>query len=231
MIASELEIPKILIPKESSIFCAAGMLLSNLKHDFVRTYHCTFSQKGIDVPRFLSLAQTLEDEGDKVLSAERIPPESRSYSFSLDLRYVGQYHEVNVEVDKQHIKTFDEGAIKQAFHRLHDRLYGYSLKEEGTDVELVNVRMTAIGNTQKPVIREENCRGTDVRDYFKGQRQVFIPSEMDFMSVPVYDGDRMGYGNHLEGPAVIEQINTTVFVPPDFQIECDPYGSYLLTLR
>jgi N-methylhydantoinase A len=229
MIARELEIPKILIPRESSIFCAAGMLLSNLKHDFVRTYHCTFSQKAIDVARFISLTRSLEDEGEKVLSAEHIPPERRSYRFSLDLRYVGQYHEVNVEVGKEHIKTFDEGAIKQAFHCLHDRLYGYSLKEEGTDVELVNMRMTAIGNTQKPVFREEDCRGKDVRDYLKGERQVFIPSEMDFMSVSVYDGDRMGYGNCLKGPAVIEQVNTTISVPPGYRIECDPYGSYLLS--
>ena len=231
MIARELEIPKILVPKESSIFCAAGMLLSDLKHDFVRTYHCTFSQETMDVSRFHSLTRELEGEGESVLSAEHIPPERRYYRFSLDLRYVGQYHEVNVEVDKEHIKAFDEGRMKAAFHRLHDRLYGYSLKQEGTDVELVNLRMTAVGNTEKPVFRKEQYKGKDAKDCLKAVRQVFIPSEMDFLPVEVYDGDRMGHGNHLNGPVIIEQINTTVFVPPDFQIECDPYGSYLLTLR
>ena len=230
MIAKELEIPKILIPKESSIFCAAGMLLSDLKHDFVRTYHATFSRESIDVPRFLSMVQELEDDGKKVLSREKIPAERTSYRFSLDLRYTGQYHEVNVDVKSQDIKTFNEKRIKEAFHEAHDRLYGYSLKEEGTDVELVNLRMTAIGTTEKPSFRKESHQGKDASGCLKGNRRVFIPSEMDFLSVEVYDGDRMGYGNHLKGPVIIEQINTTVFVPPDFQIECDPFGSYLLTL-
>jgi N-methylhydantoinase A len=121
--------------------------------------------------------------------------------------------------------------MKEAFHSLHDRLYGYSLKQEGTDVELVNLRMTAVGNTEKPVFRKEQYKGKDAKDCLKAVRQVFIPSEMDFLPVEVYDGDRMGHGNHLKGPVIIEQINTTVFVPPDFQIECDPYGNYLLTLR
>ncbi|RLG35138.1 hydantoinase/oxoprolinase family protein [Methanosarcinales archaeon] len=229
MIADELEIPEILVPKESSIFCAAGMLLSDLKHDFVRTYHCTFSKKVVDVPMFLSLAQELENEGEKILSAEHIPPGRRSYRFSLDLRYVGQYHEVNVEVDKEYIKAFDEDTIKDDFHNLHDRLYGYSLKEEGTDVELVNLRMTAVGKTEKPVFREEKYRGRDAKDCLKGKRRVFIPSEMDFSPVGVFDGDRMGYGNCITGPAIVEQVNTTIFVPPGYQIECDQYGSYLLS--
>jgi len=230
MIAKELEIPKILIPKESSIFCAAGMLLSDLKHDFVRTYHSLFSKDSIDVSRFLSLVQELEDEGEKVLVEEKIPPERRAYLFSLDLRYVGQYHEVNVEVSKETIEAFDEAAVKETFHTAHDRLYGYSLKKEGTDVELVNLRMTAIGTTEKPTFREEDYIGQDPSACLKGKRNVFIPSEMDFLSVQVYDGNRLGYGNRLRGPAIIEQVNTTIFIPPEYEIECDQYGSYLLTL-
>ena len=97
-------------------------------------------------------------------------------------------------------------------------------------MELVNLRMTAIGTTEKPSFRKEEYRGKDASDCLKGKRQVFIPSEMGFLSVEVYDGDRMGYGNHLKGPVIIEQVNTTIFVPPEYQIECDQYGSYLMTL-
>jgi len=230
MIANELEITKILIPKESSIFCAAGMLLSDLKHDFVRTYHCTLSKDVMDVPRFLSLVQELEDEGETVLSGEKIPPERRSSLFSLDLRYVGQYHEVNVDVAGEDMKNFNEEKIKDAFHEKHDRLYGYSLRGEDTDVELVNLRMTAIGNTEKPRFRKEEFRGKDPSDCLKGKRQVFIPHERDYVTLEVYDGDRLGHGNRIHGPAIIEQVNTTIFVPPEYQLECDAYGSYLLSL-
>jgi N-methylhydantoinase A len=228
MIAMELEIPRILIPKESSIFCAAGMLLSDLKHDFVRTYHAIFSREEMDVSRLLSLIEELNREGETVLSRENIPPERRTYRYSLDLRYVGQYHEVNVPVPIRDIRSFHEEAVKEAFHRLHDRLYGYSLREEKRDIEMVNLRMTAIGDTDKPRFREEEYRGKDPAGSLKGKREVFIPGEKDFLSVSVYDGDGMGYGNWIKGPAVIEQVNTTIFVPPEYEIECDRYGSYLL---
>jgi len=231
MIARELEIERILIPKESSIFCAAGMLLSDLKHDFVRTHHTLFSRGHMDLSRFSSLVEELEKEGETVLSSENIPPEKRSYHYALDLRYVGQYHEVNVDVKREDIRDINEEAIKEAFHNAHDRLYGYSLREEQTDVELVNMRMTAIGTTEKPAFRKEAYRGRDPGPCLKGERQVFIHSEMDFRSVAVYDGDRMGYGNSLKGPAIIEQVNTTIFVPSGFEIECDQYGSYLLNSR
>ncbi len=228
LIADELEIPRILIPKESSIFCAAGMLLSDLKHDFVRTYHTIFSKEAMDINNFLTLMRKLEKDGDDVLARENIPPERRTYDYSLDLRYVGQYHEVNVPVKKEDVEDFNETVLKEAFHRLHDRLYGYALREEGREVELVNIRITALGLTEKPAFRKEAYRGNDPSVCLKGRRRVFIPSEMAFGSVEVYDGDRMGFGHRLEGPAVIEQVNTTVFVPPQYEMVCDPYGSYLL---
>jgi N-methylhydantoinase A len=229
MIAAELEIPRILIPKESSIFCAAGMLLSDLKHDFVRTYHTLLSKKAVDLSRLRSLVGELRAEGEEVLATERIPPNRRLYRFFLDLRYVRQYHEVSVSMDEESITSFYEEGLKEAFHSQHDRLYGYSLKEEGTEVELVNIRMTAIGLTDKPAFRKEDYRGRDPGDCLKGKRAVFIPSRMDFENVAVFDGNRMGHGHYLKGPAVIEQVNTTIFVPPEYEIVCDAYGSYLMT--
>jgi N-methylhydantoinase A len=229
MIARELEIPRILVPKESSIFCAAGMLLSDLKHDFVKTYHSILSTRHTDVWRFLSLIDELQSEGESILSSEGIPSPNRTYRYSLDMRYLGQYHEVNVEVRKEVLQSFDELNIKEAFHDMHDRLYGYSLKEDGRDVELVNIRMSAIGITDKPVFRKDDYRGTSVRSCLKGNRPIFIPSLNDFIEADVYDGGLMGYGNRLKGPAIVEQVNTSIFVPPAYEMECDQLGSYLLS--
>jgi N-methylhydantoinase A len=228
MIAAELEITKILIPKESSIFCAAGMLLSDLKHDFVRSYHCLFSREAMDIEMFIGLVRDLESEGDAVLSAEGIDAEQKRFRFSLDLRYVGQYHEVNVEAGVEDLYGFNDQKIRTAFHGEHNRLYGYDLQEEGTPVELVNIRMSAVGVTRKPEFRKEPHRGEDAAECLKGVRPVFIPREQEFRKVEVYDGNRMGYGHRLEGPAIIEQVNTTIFVPPDYSVACDPYGSYLM---
>ena len=123
-IARELEISMILVPKESSIFCAAGMLLSDLKHDLVRSYHVPFSREHLDPDRLKSLVLEMEQEGQAKLAAENIPPYRRSCHFSLDLRYAGQYHEVNVETEAGDLTEFNLETIKDAFHAAHNRLYG-----------------------------------------------------------------------------------------------------------
>lgn len=230
MIALELDISKILIPKESSIFCAAGMLLSDLKHDFVKSFHTPFSSKSIQKQHFLSLITDLESGGEKILSSEHIPNEKRGFHFFLDLRYVGQYHEVSVSAEIDDIKAMRFEKIADSFHAEHNRLYGYDLKDEETAMELVNIRMTAIGSTDKPTFRKEIFAGTDASPALKGKRQVFIPSKMDFMLIDIYDGDKTGYGNRIKGPAIIEQKNTTIFVPSMFEVECDQYGSFMMTI-
>lgn len=231
MIALELEIPKILIPKESSIFCAAGMLFSDLKHDYVRTYHTIFSRDTTDISRLKNLVKEMEDEGHAILKKEKIPRENRRIEYSFDMRYLGQYHEVNIKVDKRHIWEFDSKDVSDIFHSEHDRLYGYSLRKEGTPIELVNIRVTAVGITEKPELKEEHCQDPDATRHLKGSRQTYLPSEKDYREVNIYDGMKMGYGNHLVGPVIIEQVNTTIFVPPEYTVECDAYGSYILSLR
>ncbi len=228
MIARELEIPRLLVPRESSIFCAAGMLRSDLKHDFVRSYHTILAEDQIDRERASRLIGEMEEQGDRVLGEEGIPPERRRRLYSIDLRYLGQYHEVNVPVDAALVKPLDLEAVARAFHAAHDRLYGYALDREGTSIELINLRLTAIGTSEKPEIRREPYRGSDPSPARKGTREAFLTSEMGFAPVAVYDGASLGHGNRLEGPAIVEQINTTVFVPAGFELECDEYGSYVL---
>jgi N-methylhydantoinase A len=230
-IANELEIPRILIPGQSSIFCAAGMLYSDLKHGFVRSYHTDFSEATTDREQFQQLLQTLRTQGDSVLASEGIPLERRRYRYSLDLRYRGQYHEVNVEVAEHTLAGPDFVAITEAFHRAHDRLYGYALDEEGTEIDLVNVRMTAIGISEKPELHREPLRRNGIAELRKGRRPVYLPSHSDFAAVDVYDGDAMGHGHALDGPAILEQRNTTVFVPNGYRVRCDALGSYLLTVE
>jgi len=229
MIADELEIPRLLIPRDSSIFCAAGMLRSDLKHDFVRGCHTVFAEDTTDGARLRGLATDLREAGAARLAAEGIPAARQRFVHALDLRYAGQYHEVTVEVEQARLDGPDYAAIAGAFHAGHNRLYGYDLAQEGTALELVNLRVTAIGTTEKPPLAEEPRRGADAGPARTGSRPVYLPDRRDFAEVDVYDGDRLGHGHRLEGPAIVEQRNTTVFVPPGFALACDRYGSFLLT--
>lgn len=229
MIGLELEIPVMVIPKESSIFCAAGMLISDLKHNFVRTY--TSRLEDIDRQKFKALFYSMEDEANKLLRSERIPENDIQHVYSLDLRYVKQYHEVNVKITRKDIEVGDVGHIANLFHPEHNRLYGYSLEEQGTPVELINLRLLSVGRTIKPKFNQEELQGTDPSHAFKKKRDVYLPLEEAFAEVPVYDGHKMMCGNRVKGPAVIEQVNTTTFVTPEYNILCDRYGSYTVYLK
>lgn len=228
-IASELEIPTLLIPKESSIFCAAGMLLSDLKHDFVRTYHSSFNS--LDKNKFKALIKEMESEGKNILKSEKIEEERIEFYYSCDMRYTGQYHEVNVMIDKDEINKVDLESISEKFHIHHDQLYGYSLKDRGAVPELINIRITCIGKTAKPKFQEEEYRGENCDYAFKGKRDIYIPEKKQFQKVMVFDGHKMGYGNTVIGPAIIEQETTTILIPPKYGLVCDKLGSYLMYLR
>ncbi len=229
MIGLELEIPVMIVPKESSIFCAAGMLISDLKHNFVRTYSTRLAE--MDKNKFKALFCDMEDEANKLLKSERIPKNAIRHSYSLDLRYVKQYHEVNVEITQKEIEDGNIERIANRFHPEHNRLYGYSLEEQRTPVELINLRLLSVGKTVKPQFHQEEFMGTDPSKAFKKKRNVYLPLEEAFAEVPVYDGHKMKCGNRVEGPAVIEQVNTSTFVAPEYNVLCDRYGSYTVYLK
>jgi N-methylhydantoinase A len=225
-IALELGIPFILIPRESSIFCAAGMLRSDLKHDYVKTYPTRLDR--MDRERFRRLLEEMRDEGRRVLGTEGLSPERVSYHLVLDLRYVRQYHEVGVEVSWEEATAADPVALAAKFHPQHDALYGYSLEDKGTPVELLNLRLTAIGHTEKPSLAPEPYAGEDPSKAWKRRRPAYVPGEKRFADVDVYDGMKLGFGNRLRGPAIIEQVNTTTFVTPEFHVIVDKLGTYTL---
>ena len=229
MIALELEIPVMIVPKESSIFCAAGMLMSNLKHNFVRTYSTFFNR--IDAKRFRSLFREMEKEATELLKSENIPEDSIQHIYSLDMRYVKQYHEVNVEVTREELDRGDFESMTGKFHPEHNRLYGYSLEEEGTQIELINLRLSSIGKTTKPKFREEEYDQENPSQAFKKKRKVYLPQKKAFEEVPVYGGHKLRYGNKVKGPAIIEQVNTTTFVTPEYNVLCDKFGSYTMYLK
>ena len=228
-IAIGLSIPEILVPRESSIFCAAGMLRSDLKHDFVRTYPVVVD--AVDVKRFRDLFAEMKAEADELLDIEGIPEERVSYVLQVDLRYIRQYHEVSVSLSWDEVNTGKLDSVVKRFHGAHDALYGYSLEDRGTPVELINMRLTAIGDTEKPKLPVQEYAGSDPSPAYKHSRMAYVPSAKEYQEVPVYDGFGLLYGMRLSGPAIIEQVNTTTFVTPEYDVVVDKLGTYTVYLR
>ncbi|MFH1297856.1 MAG: hydantoinase/oxoprolinase family protein [Bacteroidota bacterium] len=230
-ICRELEIPMFVVPSVASIFCAAGMLLGDLKHDYVRSYISRYS--AIDRNRFLELYREMREEAENTLSEEGIEPSQIDYYPSLDLRYTGQFHEVPLEVSMQEILDFRLDEIREAFHDEHNRKYGYELRTEGTELEMINVRLRAVGITEKPVSLSgtDQSNTSDARQAFKGRRMAYVPETNEMQELPVYDGEILGEGIVIKGAAIIEQVNTTLFLSSSYHCETITGGSFIVYNR
>ena len=226
-ICKELEIPMFLVPNVSSIFCAAGMLLGDLKHDYIRSYFSSF--KNLDRKKFISLFNEMKEEGLKALMVEEGVSRERILFFPiLDMRYVGQYHEVQLEANWDDIMNFKLEHIFDLFHKEHNRQFGYSLKEEGTEMELINLRLRITGKTERPKFQSGNSKPVTAKSAIKEHREVYIPELNQMKEVPVYDGDKPIYGAKIKGPCVIEKITTSVFVSKNYDCIVDDFGSFIV---
>lgn len=229
LICSELEIPLQVVPRSSSVLCAFGMLLSELKHDFVRTFVSRFD--ALDWRRLQALLAELRSEGDRVLEDERIPAPRRRFAVRFDCRYAKQYHEVSLPVSMAAIDSRNTAVIARDFHAEHSRLYGYSLELEKTPIELINVRLQAIGETEDHGLVDKPWHGAASAHALKGRRRVYVPESARFQDVNVYDGHALAHGNRIEGPALIETVTTIVLVSAQFDCVVDRYGSFALYRR
>lgn len=225
-ICKELEIPMFVVPNVSSIFCAAGMLLGDLKHDYIRSWFTSFA--GIDEKKFIGVFREMEVEGTTTLLSEGVRQKNIERYPVLDMRYVGQYHEVTLQVDWQDILRFDLPKIFDEFHKEHNRQFGYSLKEEGTEMELINVRLRMIGKIEKPDFLSSREKPVPLESALKERRDVFIPELNAMKKTPVYDGDLQLSGAVIHGPAIIEKITTSILVSSDYDCVVDEFGSFIV---
>ena len=227
-ICRELEIPMFVVPAVASIFCAAGMLLGDLKHDYVRSYISKYSN--IERNRFLELYREMQDYATKTLIEEGIEKSKIEFYPSLDLRYFGQFHEVPLEVSMNDIFNFRLDEIREAFHKEHNRKFGYELRTEATELEMINVRLRAVGITEKPVSLSSTDRDNmcDLHKASKGTRMAYVPEDNEMQELPVYDGDILDEGLLIKGPAIIEQVNTTIFLSSTYHCETITGGSFIV---
>ena len=170
----------------------------------------------------------MTQQGDRLLEEENIPRDKRRFSLNLDCRYIKQYHEVSFPVAVEAVRAADAETIAAAFHAEHKRMYGYSLEEEGAPIELINIRVRAVGLTEKPSYAEEPRAGRDAEAAIKGERVIYLPEDRTSRRACVYDGHKTRHGHYFTGPALIEQVNTTLLLGTSYDCICDRYGSFVV---
>ncbi|SFO25016.1 N-methylhydantoinase A [Pseudonocardia ammonioxydans] len=226
-IASELEIPVLVTPRQSSIFCASGMLVCDFKHDYVQSVSTTLGE--VDLDQLGRIWREMAGAGRETLRGEGIGDSAISFEPSLDMRYAGQWFEINVPVGESAVDGPDRGRLAELFHAQHDTLFGYSTADQ--PVEILNVRLTAVGATPRPALDLAEL-GADLDDDPQiGERPIWSPAQRRMVPGRVLDGHRMAPGARLSGPAVIELGTTSVVVLDDYDVVVDSHGSFVLYLR
>ncbi len=227
-IAEEVGSRTIIVPKAASVFCALGMLESDIKLDNVKTYNALIP--GIDLNEFNSAIREIEETALKELLQEGVESTRATLLRYLDMRYLGQHHEVTVKIpDNCVIAGKHLSEIKDTFHKVHEKLYTYSTPE--IPVEIMNIRVTALGAVDKTGLESGLSAAGDLKRAFKGKRKVYFEEKNGFFDTPVYERNLLNPGDSISGPAVIEERITTVIVHPNWNLEIDKYGNIIMEVK
>ena len=224
MIARELEISEIIIPTFSSVLCAVGMLASQLRHDFVKSFHRTWEKAQFD-----EILTTLADskmEGQKALLSEGVTEDKQIIKVGLDMRYVGQHYEVTIEVDEEIVLRNDKELVENEFHKEHEKLYGFDLR--GHNIEVINIRLSCRGDFVQFSPRKIESMSPEEKLEIKHYRKMVDPVRKSLVEVPVYDGNHMKAGAKINGPSIVELTTTTIIVPSEFEMKLDVNGNFIM---
>jgi N-methylhydantoinase A len=226
-LARELGIPTILIPPSPGIASALGMLMTDVKHDFVATRRHVLSD--LEPAALEALFDDFAAEGQALLEREGVELAQRRMLRSADLRYQGQSHELSVAVPAGPLTLQHLEAVRKQFHQEHERAYGYAAP--GDAIELVNVRLTALGVAPRPNLQALARGSGDISEAVKGERQVWFSEAGNFLACQVIDRTHLRWGDVVRGPAVLEELDATTLVHPGYEARVDQHGNVLLHLN
>ncbi len=220
LLARELGIPLVFVPRAPGTLCALGAITTDLLRDAVRTVHVP--AEAAAVAALAGPYAELEAELGGWLRRYGLAPEATTLRHAADMRYVGQSYEIEVEVDPAWLAPGGLAALLAAFHRAHERMYGHA--DERAPAEIVTLRVQLRGVMPK-VRLPEVPPGTGAPTA-RTTRQIWL----DGVAAParVYDRAALGQGDRLAGPAVVEQVDTTVLLPEGFSGTVDRFGNILI---
>ncbi len=225
-LAKELEVGRILVPRNPGILCAMGLLLTDLRTDFAITRLRTLGAAAL--PDLQQAFVTLHQQAAAWFDGGGIAPEARRVGRSVDMRYAGQNYELSVPLPDGAITAATLDRLADGFAEVHQRMYGFVADDE--PVQLVTCRIEATGLVRKAAFQPRPMQSEDASAAVVGRRDVWLAEAGGFVACPVYDRDRLEAGNRICGPAVIEQMDATTIVPPGMTAHVEPYLNVILEL-
>ena len=225
-LATEIGIDTVILPKLASGLCAFGQIISDVKYNYMAT--SPLRLEGTAYAKISRLFEQIEAQGVKHLVADGFAKSAIRIERSLDMRYVGQVHECTVEIGNLADDTRALEKVKAAFHKRHEELYTYS--EPHNAVEVVNIESTLYGHVEKPQPPRVK-KGVPPAKAMVGRRRAIFAADGKPVDTPVYDGSKLGAGATIKGPAIIEEVTTTIVIEPKWSARLDVSGSYVITRK
>jgi N-methylhydantoinase A len=226
-IARELGLPHVVVPTTPGVTSALGILQVDLRHDILAP---VLQQAGqIDPQELAATYRDLSAQALEILENEEIPEDRRTIELSVDARYYGQTPYMNLKLDKPPESTEDIDAIVAKYREQYEQEFGYELPEDVAAVELVNARVGAIGLTDDVELPKAEG-SSDAEAALSSTRDVYFDETGEFTETPIYDRSRLGEGAVIEGPAIVEQTDTTLLVPPGASARVDGYLNIIIDL-
>lgn len=223
IVARELGIKRILIPPHAGLASALGLLVTDFIHDSVQTYLTTSEEANLDIVE-LQLRQ-MEMRAHALLVEEGVGEDDIVQIRSFDMRYAGQSHELEVNLEGRTLNPATIAGAVEAFHAKHETTYGFSRPSEKT--EIVNLRVKSIGVTPKPILETKPEEKSNPTNILKEKRPVYYPSGR-ILECPVYERNRLLPCTLLEGPAVIEDYDSTILLHPGDHCRVDTHLNLII---
>ncbi len=224
-LALQMSIPKVIVPPNPGLTSALGLLFADVRYDFSRTRICRADQ--LDCAQIEAEFAEMEAAAYDMLHASGFENERIYLQRIANFKYYGGFEAVPLPIVIEG-RPFDQAALDTALARFaseHEREYNYVLDE--IPVELQLIRLVAHGLVDRPSLRQSDHAGT-VASAETGTRDVYFEEEKGFVSTTAYDRDRLLPGARLEGPAIVEQMDSTVLIRPGMSADVDRFFNLVL---
>ena len=224
-LAMELNIPKVIIPINSSVFSAWGMLMSDLRRDFILTKLTTMNSNSIG--SINKTFQSMEEQALNNFQKENFKKSDIIFKRYGSFRYLGQDHSVEIPITNKIYRDNDIENTVSDFHNQYEKEFTYRLDSQ---VDMIQFHLVAIAKIDKPVLEKRNISNLKIKDTIKEKRIVDF-DEMGEHEATIYNFDKLEPKMEFMGPAIVEDSNTTVVIFPQQKCLVDDYANLHITIK
>ncbi|HJU61397.1 MAG TPA: hydantoinase/oxoprolinase family protein, partial [Candidatus Binatia bacterium] len=223
-IALDLGIPSVLIPLTPGVHSALGLLMSDVKHDYVRSKLAGLDE--LELNEINQLFAQLIDRASADLRSEGFQDNEIKLEPFLDLRYAGQGYELTVGCPMAPLKPADLKLMRERFDAQHELASGH--KAETEPVELVSLRLISYGLVPQAKLSPSKATGRKVNEAKTGARKVYFGKQNGMLDCQIYTRDLLEPGHRISGPAIVEQLDTTTVIHPEQEAAVDDYRNLIV---